>query len=200
MYYSITGKVILANEGRLVVDCNGVGYDIAVSNNALVRLGKVGEVVTVFTYLQVSEDALRLYGFYSKEEKTMFENLITISGVGPKLAVQILSGAELSRLAVAIVNSDVKALAGIKGIGKKTAERIILELKGKLEQEVSTDTSLVGDSVIVTASSDEITKDAVMALMSFGVSRAQAEQAVAAVRNKAKDLEGVIALAFRSLA
>jgi len=190
----------LANEGRLVVDCNGVGYDIAVSNNALVRLGKVGEVVTVFTYLQVSEDALRLYGFYSKEEKTMFENLITISGVGPKLAVQILSGAELSRLAVAIVNSDVKALAGIKGIGKKTAERIILELKGKLEQEVSTDTSLVGDSVIVTASSDEITKDAVMALMSFGVSRAQAEQAVAAVRNKAKDLEGVIALAFRSLA
>ncbi len=200
MYYSITGKVILASEGRLVVDCNGVGYDIAVSNNALVRLGKVGEVVTVFTYLQVSEDALRLYGFYSKEEKTMFENLITISGVGPKLAVQILSGAELSRLAVAIVNSDVKALAGIKGIGKKTAERIILELKGKLEQEVATDTSLVGDSVIVATSSDEITKDAVMALMSFGVSKAQAEQAVVAVRNKAKDLEGVIALAFRSLA
>lgn len=200
MYYSITGKVILANEGRLVVDCNGVGYDIAVSNNALVKLGKVGEVVTVFTYLQVSEDALRLYGFYSKEEKTMFENLITISGVGPKLAVQILSGAELSRLAVAIVNSDVKALAGIKGIGKKTAERIILELKGKLEQEVATDTSIIGESIVVVSASDEISKDAVMALMSFGVSRAQAEQAVASVRNKAKDLEGVIALAFRSLA
>ena len=95
MYYSITGKVILANEGRLVVDCNGVGYDIAVSNNALVRLGKVGEVVTVFTYLQVSEDALRLYGFYSKEEIKALLETQEFSSRSQMAAFFFAEGAEL---------------------------------------------------------------------------------------------------------
>lgn len=199
MYYSISGKVIYCGEGRLVVECGGVGYDLAVSTSTLVKLGNIGQQVTVYTYLQVQEDALRLFGFYSREEKAMFENLLTVSGVGPKLAIQILSGQELGQLVASIVNADVKAIASSKGVGKKTAERIVLELQGKLNADGALESILGGSATPVTTSGDEITRDAVEALMSFGISRSQAEQAVAKVRGNADDLESVIALAFRSL-
>ena len=199
MYYSISGKVIYCGEGRLVVECGGVGYDIAVSTSTLVKLGNIGQQVTVYTYLQVQEDALRLFGFYSREEKAMFENLLTVSGVGPKLAIQILSGQELGQLVASIVNADVKAIASSKGVGKKTAERIVLELQGKLNADGALESILGGSATPVATGGDEITRDAVEALMSFGISRSQAEQAVAKVRGNADDLESVIALAFRSL-
>ncbi len=199
MYYSISGKVIYCGEGRLVVECGGVGYDLAVSTSTLVKLGNIGQQVTVYTYLQVQEDALRLFGFYSREEKAMFENLLTVSGVGPKLAIQILSGQELGQLVASIVNADVKAIASSKGVGKKTAERIVLELQGKLNADGALESILGGSATPVATSGDEITRDAVEALMSFGISRSQAEQAVAKVRGNADDLESVIALAFRSL-
>lgn len=199
MYYSISGKVIYCGEGRLVVECGGVGYDLAVSTSTLVKLGNIGQQVTVYTYLQVQEDALRLFGFYSREEKAMFENLLTVSGVGPKLAIQILSGQELGQLVASIVNADVKAIASSKGVGKKTAERIVLELQGKLNADGALESILGANVTPVATSGDEITRDAVEALMSFGISRSQAEQAVAKVRGNADDLESVIALAFRSL-
>ena len=199
MYYSISGKVIYCGEGRLVVECGGVGYDLAVSTSTLVKLGNIGQQVTVYTYLQVQEDALRLFGFYSREEKAMFENLLTVSGVGPKLAIQILSGQELGQLVASIVNADVKAIASSKGVGKKTAERIVLELQGKLNADGALESILGGNATPVATSGDEIARDAVEALMSFGISRSQAEQAVAKVRGNADDLESVIALAFRSL-
>lgn len=199
MYYSISGKVIYCGEGRLVVECGGVGYDIAVSTSTLIKLGNIGQQVTVYTYLQVQEDALRLFGFYSREEKAMFENLLTVSGVGPKLAIQILSGQELGQLVTSIVNADVKAIASSKGVGKKTAERIVLELQGKLNADGALESILGANATPVATSGDEITRDAVEALMSFGISRSQAEQAVAKVRGNADDLESVIALAFRSL-
>lgn len=199
MYYSISGKVIYCGEGRLVVECGGVGYDLAVSTSTLVKLGNIGQQVTVYTYLQVQEDALRLFGFYSREEKAMFENLLTVSGVGPKLAIQILSGQDLGQLVTSIVNADVKAIASSKGVGKKTAERIVLELQGKLNADGALESILGGSATPVATSGDEITRDAVEALMSFGISRSQAEQAVAKVRGNADDLESVIALAFRSL-
>ncbi|MGN0771764.1 MAG: Holliday junction branch migration protein RuvA [Christensenellales bacterium] len=198
MYYSVSGKVIYCGDGQLVVECGGVGYDLAVSTATLRKLGTIGQQVTVYTYLQVQEDALRLFGFYSKEEKAMFENLITVSGVGPKLAIQILSGQELGQLVAAIVNADVKAIAGAKGIGKKTAERIVLELQGKLNAQSGLE-SILGANPAPVSTGDEITRDAIEALMSFGISRSQAEQAVAQARGKADDLESVIALAFRSL-
>ena len=191
--------MIYCGEGRLVVECGGVGYDLAVSTSTLVKLGNIGQQVTVYTYLQVQEDALRLFGFYSREEKAMFENLLTVSGVGPKLAIQILSGQELGQLVTSIVNADVKAIASSKGVGKKTAERIVLELQGKLNADGALESILGGNATPVATSGDEITRDAVEALMSFGISRSQAEQAVAKVRGNADDLESVIALAFRSL-
>ncbi len=199
MYYSISGKVIYCGEGRLVVECGGVGYDLAVSTSTLIKLGNIGQQVTVYTYLQVQEDALRLFGFNSREEKAMFENLLTVSGVGPKLAIQILSGQELGQLVASIVNADVKAIASSKGVGKKTAERIVLELQGKLNADGALESILGANATPVATSGDAITRDAVEALMSFGISRSQAEQAVAKVRGNADDLESVIALAFRSL-
>ena len=122
-----------------------------------------------------------------------------MSGVGPKLAIQILSGQELGQLVASIVNADVKAIASSKGVGKKTAERIVLELQGKLNADGALESILGGSATPVATSGDEITRDAVEALMSFGISRSQAEQAVAMVRGNADDLESVIALAFRSL-
>lgn len=196
MYYSIRGKVVFYQEGQLVIECAGIAYDISVSANTLARLGKQGEEVTVFTYLHVQEDAMRLFGFYSKEEKAMFEKLISISGVGPKVAMQILSGIDLSTLAVSIVAGDVRSLAKIKGIGKKTAERIILELKEKVDtSESDGDWAVAG---VVADHSDPIGADAVMALVSLGISRTDAVKAVAAVRSKCDKLEPLITLALRS--
>lgn len=198
MYYSITGKVVFYEEGRLVLENNGIGYDLGVSANTLAKFTKKGEIVTAYTYLHVQEDALRLFGFATKEEKAMFINLISISGVGPKIALQILSGIDLQRLAICIVNSDVKTLAKVKGIGRKTAERIILELKEKIDLESSEDDSffgLIGTGVEI---NDDTSSDAVLALVSLGISKTEAVKAVASARQKSSKLEDIITIALRS--
>ncbi|MDE6189432.1 MAG: Holliday junction branch migration protein RuvA, partial [Clostridia bacterium] len=185
MYYLITGKVIHYEEGKIILENNGIGYELGVSANTLSAFAKRGEVVTAYTYLKVSDDGMSLYGFCSKEEKAMFINLISVSGVGPKIALQILSGIDLQRLAICIVNGDSKTLAKVKGIGKKTAERIILELKEKIA-DVQSDGGddffgLVGGSE---ASKDEVVNDAVLELVSLGISKTEAVKAVAAARAK----------------
>ena len=148
----------------------------------------------------MSEDEMSLYGFCSKEEKAMFINLISVSGVGPKTALQILSGIDLQRLAIAIVNGDAKTLAKVKGLGKKTAERIILELKEKIADVSSGDDSegffgLLGGE---DTSKDEVVNDAVLALVSLGISKTEAVKAVANARTKSDKLENIITLALRS--
>lgn len=198
MYYSITGKVVFYEEGRLVLDNNGIGYDLGVSANTLEKFAKKGEIVTAYTYLHVQEDALRLFGFATKEEKAMFINLISISGVGPKIALQILSGIDLQRLAICIVNSDVKTLAKVKGIGKKTAERIILELKEKIDLESQEDDSFFGLLDGGIQLKDDTTNDAVLALVSLGISKTEAVKAVAMARQKSTKLEDIITIALRS--
>ncbi|MDE7328637.1 MAG: Holliday junction branch migration protein RuvA [Clostridia bacterium] len=199
MYYLITGKVIHYEEGKIILENNGIGYELGVSANTLSAFAKRGEVVTAYTYLKVSDDGMSLYGFCSKEEKAMFINLISVSGVGPKIALQILSGIDLQRLAICIVNGDSKTLAKVKGIGKKTAERIILELKEKIA-DVQSDGGddffgLVGGSE---ASKDEVVNDAVLALVSLGISKTEAVKAVAAARAKSDKLEIIITTALRS--
>lgn len=197
MYYSITGKVIHYEDGRLIIENNGIGYDLGVSANTLAKFAKKGEIVTVYTYLHVQEDALRLFGFESKEEKAMFINLISISGVGPKIALQILSGIDLQRLAICIVNNDAKTLAKVKGIGKKTAERIILELKEKIDIESNEDDSFFG-LMGGFESKDDTNNDAVLALVSLGISKTDAIKAVTMARQKSSKLEEIITIALRS--
>lgn len=195
MYYSITGKVVFCEEGRIVVECNNIGYDVYVSNNTLCAFNKIGEVVTVFTHVKISDDLIKIYGFSTKEEKGMFIKLTSISGVGPKTALQILSGLDSKSLALNIVNSDYKALAKIKGIGKKTAMRIIMELKEKLEEE-DFDT-LSGESV--PKATDSLSQDAILALASLGMSKSEAARKVAEVRGMASTTEDIISLVFRSM-
>ena len=119
-------------EGSIQINVNGVGYEVFVSNNTLVSLPNLGETTKILTYMAVREDGVFLYGFSGPEEKDLFLKLITVSGVGPKVALGILSGLNLSDLIVAIKTEDTRLLSKIKGLGKKTAERICLELKDKI--------------------------------------------------------------------
>ncbi len=128
----LIGVIDEKRENYLTIDVNGVGYELTVSNNTLVSLPMPGENAKVYTYLSVREDGVSLYGFSTIEERDLFNKLITVSGIGPKVAITILSGLSISDLIVAISNQDVKLLSKIKGLGKKTAERLCLELKDKL--------------------------------------------------------------------
>ncbi|MEG1609035.1 MAG: Holliday junction branch migration protein RuvA, partial [Clostridia bacterium] len=196
MYYSITGNVIFFEEGRLVVETGGVGYDLCVSTSTLSKFGKQNEMVTVFTYFAISQDSVRLFGFYSKEEKSMFEKLISVGGVGPKVALQILSGLPIDRLACAIASNDIVALSKIKGIGKKTAERIVLELKEKIVISQEECLSFVGDFA---DNLDSVANDAILALVSLGIPKSQAYKSVCDARVKTDRLENIITLALRSM-
>lgn len=128
----LVGNIEEKKENCVVIDVNGVGFEVFVSNNTLVSLPMPGENAKIYTYMAVREDGIFLFGFSSLEERDVFNKLITVSGVGPKLAITILSGLSLSDLIVAIINEDSKLLSKIKGLGKKTAERLCLELKDKL--------------------------------------------------------------------
>lgn len=129
----IIGEIEEKTENSLILNCNDMGFEVFVSTNTVINAGNLGEIAKLFTYLNVKEDEMSLYGFLTKEEKNMFLKLITVSGVGPKLALTVLSGLTLSDLSIAIKSEDIKLLSTIKGLGKKTAERIALELKDKVD-------------------------------------------------------------------
>ena len=128
----LKGNVLSCAEGTVLLEVNGVGYELACSGAAFAKLATDGKG-EVYTWLQVRDDGVSLFGFVSPEEKNMFLKLISVSGVGPRMGIAVLSGMNLSELAVAIASSDVKGLCAVKGLGKKTAERIVLELREKVE-------------------------------------------------------------------
>jgi Holliday junction DNA helicase RuvA len=148
MIYSLKGKVEMIDSNTIVVDTGNMAFEVICSSYAAFDLSNKTEEQTVLTYLQVREDAMVLFGFKDKKEKTLFNQLITVSGVGPKMAITILSGLPINDIIGAILSSDIKLLSSIKGLGKKTAERVILELSSKLgvdgalENLVSTDISV----------------------------------------------------------
>ena len=197
MFYSITGKIEYKEANLVVINCNGIGYEINCSQNTLINIGNVGEVATLFTHLVVQENDVRLFGFYSKEEKSMYLKLTSVSGVGPKIAIQILSSISPTELALAIVRIEVKQLASIKGIGKKTANRIILELKEKIEEGDLDSIASSDDIIIPTQKNDQMSQDAILALESLGMTKGEASRAVANQRSKASSLEELITLALR---
>lgn len=194
----LRGKLIQLNDDSLVIDINGIGFDIIVSQNTLDKFTDLYSIISIYTYLVVRDDSLVLYGFSSIEEKKMFLNLITVAGVGPRVAISILSGMPLKSLALAIVSEDSKTLAKIKGIGKKTAERLIVDLKEKIMKD---NASLVTQLGEVTDSESQIINEAIEALTSLGIARADAMVAI----NKSKEdnwdgtLESLIYNALRSM-
>lgn len=198
MFSYIKGKIEFKSENLVVLDINGVGFELYVSANTLSEIGGVGEEAKIYTYMHVQEDLIKLYGFYSKEEKNMFLKLIGISSVGPKMANQILSGIKLSTLALAIVSGNVKELSKIKGVGKKTAERIILELREKLQADQIESNEDLSEQVQF-IKLGQVENEAISALCSLGIPKGEATRAVENVASKADKLEDLITLALRSL-
>ncbi len=193
MYNYIKGKISESTENMLVVEAAGVGYELNVSSFTAAKLsGETGDV-KVYCYLSVREDGMTLFGFESRTEKAMFEKLIAVSGVGPKLAITVLSGMNISNFSAAVVRGDVVALSKIKGVGKKTAERIVLELKDKVDKEVGG-----GDVMTVAPVNATVNEDAVMALMTLGYSKAEAVDAVSKVNTDGLTLEQIIFNALRN--
>ncbi|HCU56298.1 MAG TPA: Holliday junction branch migration protein RuvA [Clostridiales bacterium] len=197
MYAYIVGKVDSFGDGFLVVEAAGVGYFINASNYTVAKFGRAGETVKVYTYLSVREDDMSLYGFYSQEEKRMFLRLIGVSGVGPKMAIGILSAADVSTLATSIVSGDIKSLSKVKGIGKKTAERIVVELKENIGEDslgfFSMDTPSGGRE------SDSMSEEALEVLTTLGVSRTEAFSLVAAARKDAKNVNELVMAVLQRL-
>ena len=135
MFAYIKGSLEIKTRGYIVIDVNGVGYKIFMSETAIEKLGEIGESVKVHTYLKVREDDMSLYGFNTNEELRMFELLLQVSGIGAKSAITILSNIVPSQFAIAVITNDVSKIKSLPGIGPKTAQRIILELKDKIKSE-----------------------------------------------------------------
>ncbi len=180
-------------ENLLQIDVNGVGYELCVSTNTLSSLPMQGSAVKVLTYMAVREDGVSLYGFSSQEEKELFSKLITVSGIGPKLAISILSGMSLADLTLAIIKEDLKLLSKIKGLGKKTAERLCLELKDKL--------SVLGDNSNDATFKTEFDEDAVQmatdTLISLGINKNDAYMLARSYASKDATAEEIISKALR---
>lgn len=192
----LKGKILsLSPETALIETASGVGFEVLLSGEAYNSLAgkKEGEV---FTYMQVREDGVSLFGFCSPEEKEMFLKLVSVSGVGPKLGIAVLSGMSAANVAAAIAIGDVKRLSSIKGMGKKTAERIILELREKVSLSAQPSVS-GGESVAAPSVGDE---DSVVALMTLGFTRAESVKAIARAREQgATTVEDIIMLALKGM-
>ena len=192
----IRGKVLTTTEETMIIDVNGLGYEVFCSAGAF-KKANAGEYVELHTYLQVKEDGITLFGFESVKEKELFLKLISVSGVGPKLGISILATLSADDFALAIATADVKRLSTVKGLGKKTAEKIVLELHGKISAAevlgASGDDLTAPAQTTATAKLSAADEEAVSALMSLGFTRTESVQAVKKARDLgAKTVEEVI--------
>ena len=173
----LRGKLLEKHPNQVIIETGGVGYDVVIPVSTFSALPDAGAEVKLRIHTHVREDALALFGFLTSEEKTIFEKLISVSGIGPTLAIKVLSGMATSDLTAAIRNGHVEQLVRIPGVGKKTAERIVLELKDKLEGVAAMAAS--GVSAVPAASAlSVIEQDVMSALLNLGCNRAAAEAAV----------------------
>ena len=194
----IKGKVLHSSDGTVLLENNGVGYEVLCSGAAYAKLISDGQG-EVYTCLQVRDDGISLFGFVSLEEKNMFLKLISVSGVGPKMGITILSSMNINDIAVAIANSDVKKLTAAKGLGKKTAERIILELREKVSAESLPEKGAAAPEQPAEKISDK-EEDAVVGLMSLGYTRAESVRAVKRAEEAgAESMEEIIMTALRTM-
>ena len=199
MYAYLNGKVAEKGQNSLVIDVNGVGYLLSVSMNTLQETPPVGEAMKVYTVLSVREDAMELFGFATQEEKRMFSRLLTISGIGPKVALSILGSMPLRDLTLAIVTGDITALSRAPGVGKKTAQRIALELKEKVDESDLTASAAI-PSGSFTPVQEDAAQEALAALQALGYTPAEAAKAISQVRGKSDSANELVRLALRSMA
>ena len=171
MIAHLRGRILRKGPQEAVLDVGGVGYRVAIPVSTFYRLGEPGAEVELRTYTHVREDTLALYGFLTASEQDMFERLISVGGVGPKLALNILSGIEVPDLVAALRTSDVTRLTRVPGVGKKTAERLIVELKDKMP-------AVVADQVPAVPAAGTPKEDLLSALVNLGYSRGEVERGV----------------------
>ena len=207
MYYYIKGELVAATLNMAVVDAGGVGYKMTVSENtyrALPRRTDKNPVVTLYTYLSVREDDIELFGFANERELSSFKMLLSVSGVGPKAAMAILSLLTPEKFALAVCTEDKKTISKATGVGPKTAARIILELRDKLMKETSIDEDL--STAVLDHSAEAAgapargkTSEAMDALLVLGYTRAEAQKALSAIDTQALSIEDIIKEALKKL-
>ena len=195
MYAFIKGKLEYKDRDFAVIEAGGVGYEIYASTRTLGDLPAAGEQARLFTYLYVREDAMALFGFGSREEKAMFLRLLGVTGVGPKLAMAILGGMTVGELAVALVTRDARAISRIPGVGKKTAERMILELREGVAQE---ELAVGAGGGAAMPAGGGATQEAISGLMALGFSSVEATRAVGAAGDVGS-AEDIILRALKAL-
>ena len=184
MIASLRGTLIEKSPSRLIVETGGVGYDVQVPLSTFYVLGDAGVSVTLRIHTHVREEVIALYGFATALEQQLFERLISISGVGPKLALSVLSGSEPAELIRAVRGQDIARLTSIPGVGKKTAERISLELKDRLPAALQA----AGQAQAGAAPGDQLHDDLLSALLNLGYQRAAAEKAIEKTLGDSRDL------------
>lgn len=195
MFSYIKGSLEIKSSNYIVVENNGIGYKVFMSAKSIGTIGEIGNSIKVHIHYHVREDEISLYGFNSEEELRMFEILISVSGIGTKSAIAMLSDISPSSFALAVINDDITRLTKIPGVGKKTAQRLILELKDKLKSEdLSCDTDEDTNSNKV-----EIDQDAVTALKVLGYSKKEIENALNKADIKGLNTEEIIKLALKYL-
>lgn len=197
MFAYIRGTLQNKQSDFIVLESNGIGYKIFTSLSTLNDLGAFGDEIIIYTHLYVREDIINLYGFGSKEELSMFELLISVSGVGPKAAISLLSCISPSKFSLAVVTDDVKTLTKAPGIGNKMAQRIILELKDKIKKENITDTGSKFD--VADGKGDTKVSEAISALMVLGYTSSEASKAVSSSYTEDMDLEDIIKNSLKAL-
>ena len=195
MIAKLTGTLTEVRPDRVVLDVNGVGYDVAIPLGTFTALPSAGHKASLFVHTHVREDAIQLFGFISKQEKLVFETLIGVSGIGQKVALSILSGLPLPELVGAIAAQNARLLSSIPGVGKKLAERLGVELKEKMA-------SFGFGEMPGKGARTTVVDDAIAALKNLGYKAAQAEAAVAAAARKVSvdDLNAILEAALKSLA
>ena len=198
MFAYLEGKIAGKGQNEVILDVHGVGFELNCSMNTLASMPQAGESARLFTWMNVKEDLLELYGFATSEEKHMFERLTSVSGIGPRTALQVLSSMPLRDLTLAIMTGDTVALSRAQGIGKKTAQRISLELKEKV-----TDAELSGFQSADTAAAplpvDNTLNEAIQGLVSLGYTAQEAARAVREVSGQSEDSAQLIMLELRGM-
>ena len=200
MYAFIEGEVCEKLTGSLVLLAAGVGWQLNCSNNTLQAAPPLGEKMRCWTYLSVREDAMELFGFATREEKEMFLQLTSVSGIGPKTALGVLGAMPLRELNLAILLGDVNALSRAPGIGKKTAQRIALELKDKISQADVSAAAVPAQGAAAPALSPDAVSEAIEAMIALGYSSTEARNAISQVRDQTDKPEELIRLALRAMA
>lgn len=198
MYAYINGVVADKGHNELVIEAGGVGYSLYCSLNTVQNALSVGEMMRVYTYFNVTQDGITLFGFGTKEERAMFLRLTSVSGIGPKTAIGILGSMSMHDLTLAIVMGDTATLSRAPGIGKKTAQRIALELKEQISDDELEGLSAPGAKAVPVRQDDPM-NEAMIALQSLGYTPGEAMQALSAVRDKSDQPDELVRLALRGM-